>query len=75
MPSAKPQSADRKPDSTGRYAITLRLPGDLYDRLYASAAGYGLSVTSFTNKLLDEALADLIPPEEFRLTRPPKGAS
>jgi len=49
----------------------LRLRPDLRERLVREAEARGVQPGWLANKLIEESLDRLLPPEQFRLTRPP----
>lgn len=53
-----------------RVSTQFRLSAELRQRLADAAESYGLPVNYLAAKLLAEALDNLVPPEEFRFTRP-----
>lgn len=55
---------------TERTKTMFRFDPGLHERLTAAANERGITnLNWFVNKLLDEALDDLLPPSEFRLRR------
>lgn len=65
-----PRTRARNPHgATMTQTAAIRIPNDLRDRLAIAADERGVSVTWIVAKLLDEALTDLRPAEEVRLTR------
>jgi hypothetical protein len=59
------RTVNRKPEKH------LGLSPELWDRLTEAAKGFGFPTKVLGNRLLEEALDNLVSPSEFRLTRPP----
>jgi hypothetical protein len=49
---------------------TIQISDPVHERLVKASQDFGFPISFIANKLLDEAMDNLIPTEEFRLTRP-----
>jgi predicted DNA-binding protein len=52
-----------------RSATAIRFPTELHEQLREASEAHGLPVNYLVVKAVQEFLADLLPPEELRLTR------
>lgn len=60
---------DRLEDEEPKVTLTIRLSPDLHARLKAAAEERIVSASWLTNRAIAEFLDNLLPPDEFTLTR------